>query len=477
MPLAPSKWYNQDSGSFLSSHPAVEKIIRLVISVKTHDLTKGNISHQLLSYLLPLILSNYLTLTYNAVDSAIVGRYIGDLTLAAVGTSNPLMTFSLLFINGICLGASILIGKAYGAKDKEALRRQIVSGLAAGALVSLALSAVLIMFARPILLLLQVPVAILTEAALYVRIIMVGLFFHFCYGYFSTVLRAMGDSQTTLFILAVSAGLNVLGDYLFVVVFGWGIVGAAASTVLCELLSSLFCLPFLASFMGKLAIKQHLAVEWTIVKKIFSFSMVSALQQSSLQIGKLGTQAIVNTLGTTVIAAYSVSSRFEDYAMVPLSTIAYAMTTFIAQNIGAGTSARVRRSIFASLSFSLIYVLAFAGVMYGASGRILGLFTQELAIIRLGEAYLLTMSWIYLLCALTNVMQGFFRGMGELSTTLYSSVVNISVRVASCAILAFYFSVGFLSVAYAMLIGWIAMTCYELPKMISFLRGKEKGKT
>lgn len=229
--------------------------------------------------------------------------------------------------------------------------------------------------------------------------------------------------------------------------------------------------------MGKLAIKQHLAVEWTIVKKIFSFSMVSALQQSSLQIGKLGTQAIVNTLGTTVIAAYSVSSRFEDYAMVPLSTIAYAMTTFIAQNIGAGTSARVRRSVFASLSFSLIYVLAFAGVMYGASGRILGLFTQELAIIRLGEAYLLTMSWIYLLCALTNVMQGFFRGMGELSTTLYSSVVNISVRVASCAILAFYFSVGFLSVAYAMLIGWIAMTCYELPKMISFLRGKEKGKT
>ena len=150
--------------------------------MKTHDLTKGNISHQLLSYLLPLILSNYLTLTYNAVDSAIVGRYIGDLALAAVGTSNPLMTFSLLFINGICLGASILIGKAYGAKDKEALCRQIVSGLAAGALVSLALSAVLIMFARPILLLLQVPVAILTEAALYVRIIMVGLFFHFCYG-------------------------------------------------------------------------------------------------------------------------------------------------------------------------------------------------------------------------------------------------------------------------------------------------------
>ena len=101
--------------------------------MKTHDLTKGNISHQLLSYLLPLILSNFLTLTYNAVDSAIVGRYIGDLALAAVGTSNPLMTFSLLFINGILLGASILIGKAYGAKDKEALRRQIVSGLAAGA--------------------------------------------------------------------------------------------------------------------------------------------------------------------------------------------------------------------------------------------------------------------------------------------------------------------------------------------------------
>lgn len=446
----------------------------MVVFVKTYDLTKGNIPLQLLSYLLPLILSNYLTLTYNAVDSAIVGRYIGDLALAAVGTSNPLMTFSLLFINGICLGASILIGKAYGAKDGATLRRQMVSGFAAGTLVSLGLSAVLIIFARPILLLLQVPAAILKDSALYVRIIMVGLFFHFCYGYFSTVLRAMGDSQTTLFILAVSAGLNVLGDYLFVVIFGWGIVGAAVSTVLCELLSSLFCLPFLVSFMGKLAIKQHLAVEWPLVKKIFSFSMVSALQQSSLQIGKLGTQAIVNTLGTTVIAAYSVSSRFEDYAMVPLSTMAYAMTIFIAQNIGAGKSARVHRSILVSLFFSFIYVIGFTGVVYGACGRILALFTEDPAIIRLGEAYLLTMSWIYLLCALTNVMQGFFRGLGELSTTLYSSAVNIGVRVASCAVLVFHFSVGFLSVAYAMLIGWIAMTCYELPKMISLLRRKVK---
>ena len=182
----------------------------------------------------------------------------------------------------------------------------------------------------------------------------------------------------------------------------------------------------------------------------------------------------MNTLGTTVIAAYSVSSRFEDYAMVPLSTIAYAMTIFIAQNIGAGKSARVHRSILVSLFFSFIYVIGFTGVVYGASGRILALFTEDPAIIRLGEAYLLTMSWIYLLCALTNVMQGFFRGMGELSTTLYSSAVNIGVRVASCAVLVFHFSVGFLSVAYAMLIGWIAMTCYELPKMISLLRRKVK---
>ena len=287
-----------------------------------------------------------------------------------------------------------------------------------------------------------------------------------------------GQSNDALHSRCKVRGLNVLGDYLFVVVFGWGIVGAAASTVLCELLSSLFCLPFLASFMGKLAIKQHLAVEWTIVKKIFSFSMVSALQQSSLQIGKLGTQAIVNTLGTTVIAAYSVSSRFEDYAMVPLSTIAYAMTTFIAQNIGAGTSARVRRSIFASLSF---FPYLCVGLCWGDVWRKwtdLGPFTQELAIIRLGEAYLLTMSWIYLLCALTNVMQGIFQGEWVSYPQPFTAVLLILVSASQAApFLHFYFSVGFLSVAYAMLIGWIAMTCYELPKMISFLRGKEKGKT
>lgn len=175
--------------------------------MKTHDLTKGNISHQLLSYLLPLILSNYLTLTYNAVDSAIVGRYIGDLAFAAVGTSNPLMTLPL-FINGICLGASILIGKAYGAKktrksappDSERPCRR-----SPGVPCSFS-RADYVCAAHPAS---SSPSGYLNGSSALRGLIMVGLFFHFCYGYFSTVLRAMGDSQTTLFILVCGARLNV----------------------------------------------------------------------------------------------------------------------------------------------------------------------------------------------------------------------------------------------------------------------------
>ena len=192
--------------------------------MKTHDLTKEIFPTSFFLIYCRLFLSNYLTLTYNAVDSAIVGRYIGDLALAAVGTSNPLMTFSLLFINGICLGASILIGKAYGAKDKGSPAppdSERPCRRSPGVPCSFS-RADYVCAAHPASS--SSPSGYLNGSSALREDHHGGALFPFCYGYFSTVLRAMGDSQTTLFILAVSAGLNVLGDYLFVVVFGWGIV-------------------------------------------------------------------------------------------------------------------------------------------------------------------------------------------------------------------------------------------------------------
>jgi putative MATE family efflux protein len=436
----------------------------------TTDMTKGSITRHLIYFVIPLILANFLTLTYNAVDSIILGRFIGRTALASVGTSNPLMTFALLFTNGICLGTSILVGHHYGAGNLVELQKQTATGLLTGGVISLFIGLVMAALAPQILTVLQVPGELLPEASSYLRIIMSGLIFSFSYSYFASILRALGDSRSPLFILAVSAALNIAGDLVFVVLLKWGTEGAAISTVLCEALSAACTCAYMFRYIPELRIRREWFVfDRGLIKKTLSYSMVSAVQQSALQIGKLGTQAIVNTMGITVTAAYNVTNRFDDYAMVPLATISHAMTTFMAQNDGAHETRRVLQGFKIGIVISFLYALVFGVFVYACSNLIMQLFTPDAEIIAEGEKYLLRMCWIYLLCSVTNTMQGFFRGLGQLRITLWSSLININTRVISCAILAFGFGFAFLSVPYSMLIGWILMTLFELPLVHRYL--------
>jgi Na+-driven multidrug efflux pump len=208
----------------------------------TRDFTKGPILRSLVSFTIPLIIGTLLQLTYNAADSMIVGQYVGKSALAAVGTTNPLVTLVLLFTNGICLGAGILVSTLYGAKKIDVLRRQVSTGMIAGIIFSLAAAVSMIVSARPLLALLQVESVFMEEAVSYFRLVLAGLLFSFIYNYLASMLRAMGDSVSPLIFLGVSAGLNILGDMFFVIVLDMGVKGAAVSTVLCEALSAILSL-------------------------------------------------------------------------------------------------------------------------------------------------------------------------------------------------------------------------------------------
>lgn len=204
-------------------------------------MTKGNIFPILIKFTIPLVLGNLLQLTYNAVDSIIVGQYVGKEALAAVGTSNPLLTLIILFVQGICLGAGILVGTLYGAKDYKTLRREVSTAMISGVIFSLILTVVSLVLAPAFLQILQVDSSIRTEAAAYLRIIMCGLVFNFIYNFFASTLRAMGDSRSPLCFLGISAVINIVGDLIFVVCFSMGTIGCAISTVLSEILSCLLC--------------------------------------------------------------------------------------------------------------------------------------------------------------------------------------------------------------------------------------------
>ena len=207
----------------------------------TKDLTTGKIMPILVKFTVPLVLGNLFQLTYNAVDSIIVGHFVGKEALAAVGICNPVSTLMILFLNGLCMGASILMGIQYGARDYKTLHRQISTTMLSGVVFSVFLTLICVIFAVPILRLLQVDPSILEMTKEYLRIIFWGLVFTFLYNFFSSTLRALGDSSSPLYFLIISAVLNVFGDLFFVVVLKAGCNGCAVSTVLSVALCCLFC--------------------------------------------------------------------------------------------------------------------------------------------------------------------------------------------------------------------------------------------
>lgn len=437
----------------------------------TKDMTEGPVFSTLIRFTIPLILGNFLQLTYNAVDSMVVGRFAGANALAAVGTSNPLMTLVLLFTNGICLGAGVLVSYHYGAKEYDILKRQVSTAFLSGIVFSAFCASVFIIFAPQILSLLQVDPKILEESVSYLRTIMAGLVFSFLYNYFASILRAMGDSRSPLYFLGISAVLNIAGDLFLVVNMHMGIFGAALSTVICEGLSAVLCWIYIYWKVPELRLgKQWLVFDRSQLKKTLSYGIVSALQQSTVQIGKLAVQGAVNTLGVTFTAAFNATNRFDDYAIVPEQNMAHAMTSVMAQDIGAGKTDRSNRTFYLGMIMEIVFGVLMGVILYTFSNPIMQLFTKDPDVILQGERYLHVIAFMYPLPGLTNGLQGYFRGIGDLKVTLWSSMINMGVRVIACFIMIFHFQIGFTAVPWSYFIGWIAMIAFELPFLLYYMR-------
>lgn len=433
----------------------------------TNDMTKGKILPILIQFTIPLVLGNLLQLTYNAVDSIIVGQHVGKDALAAVGTSNPLLTLIILFVQGICLGAGILVGTLYGAKDYRMLQREVSTAMISGVAFSLLLTAVSLAAAPALLGILQVDAAIRPEAAAYLRILMCGLVFNFIYNFFASTLRAMGDSQSPLFFLGISAVINIVGDLIFVVVFSMGTVGCAVSTVLSEALSCLLCWAYIRRRIPILNLgRQWFVFDKKLLWEIVQYGFVSALQQSTVQLGKLGIQGIVNTMGVTATAAFTAINRVDDYAYIPEQNIGHAMTSVMAQNRGAGENGRVRTAFGAGMFIELVYGTVLGVFLLLFANPVMRLFTKDAATILLGEQYLHLIAWMYVVPAVTNGIQGYFRGMGDLKITLWSSLINMGARVLACIWLVFGCGMGITALPWAYLAGWGAMMAYEMPFLV-----------
>ena len=431
------------------------------------DLTAGKITPQLVRFTIPLVLGNLFQLTYNAVDSIIVGRFVGKEALAAVGICNPILTLFILFLNGLCLGASILMGNQFGARDYDKLHRQISTTMISGVIFSAILSVFCIIFAHPILNIMRVDPSIMSMTINYLRIIFAGLIFTFMYNCFASTLRALGDSQSPLYFLITSAVINIIGDLFFVLFLNWGSEGCAIATVLSEALSCLLCIIYIQKKVPVLQLgKKWLVFDKSLLGKTISYGWASAMQQATVQLGKLGIQAIVNSMGVAIAAAFAVVNRIDDFAYTPEQNIGHAMTALMAQSKGAGKKDRLKEAFKSGLKIEFIYGVIIFLVCFLLANPLMRLFTNDPDVIRHGVTYLRLISVMYLLPAATNGIQGYFRGIGDLKITLISSFVNMGVRVVVAGILVFLFSLQVEALPYSYLAGWIGMLVAELPLLI-----------
>ena len=284
-------------------------------------------------------------------------------------------------------------------------------------------------------------------------------------------LRALGDSKSALYFLMISAVLNIGGDLFFVEALDWGSEGCALSTVLSEGMCCLLCALYIRWKVPVLQLgRRWFVFDGKLLCKTVSYGWVSAMQQATVQLGKIAVQAIVNTMGVSAMAAFTAASRIDDFAYTPQQNIGHAMTTFMAQNEGAGKKDRVKDGYRCGMRIEVVYALGLMAVCLIFAEPIIRLFVTDPEVVDLGVRFLRTISLFYLMPAATNGIQGFFRGIGDLRITLISSILNMAGRVAAASVLVLLWKMEIEALPYSYVFGWVLMLAYELPAMLRYLR-------
>lgn len=429
------------------------------------NMTEGNITRHLVNYSVPLILGNMFQLTYNAVDSIIAGRFIGKEALAAVGMASPVMNIVILGISGICMGAGVLMSEFYGARKEEELKKEMATAMIFGIYFSLAVIILGILFTRPLLQLLHVPEHLMDMTVVYLRIIFIGAPFTYCYNALASALKSVGDSKTPLKFLMFSSILNGVLDLIFIGGMGFGIVCSATTTVIAEAVSAILSILYVYRRIPSLQLKRgEFKMDRGLLKVTLRYGSVTALQQSCQPIGKLLIQGAVNPLGVDMIAAFHGVTRVDDFAFTPEQSISHGITTFVAQNRGAGKKERVGKGFRAGLRLEFFYWILICILITCLREPIMRLFVTEsdaASIVQLGGGYLRLMALFYIFPAFTNGIQGYFRGMGNMKITLLCTFIQTSLRVVVTWILAP--TMGIYGVAIACAVGWSAMLLVEVP--------------
>ena len=400
------------------------KIAKQGVSLKPIDLTEGKPWAQILRFMLPMLLGNIAQQLYNTADSVIVGRYVGDLALAAVGSGGPVLNLLIVLLVGISTGAGIVVSQYQGAKQRENIESAIGNCLILTGIATLAVMGMSVLLIGPMLNWMDTPASITGWCESYLRILLLGSAGMAYYNILSGVLRGLGDSLSALVYLLVACGLNIALDLYFVAYLNMGVNGAAYATVIAQTISALLCLVRLTRMPESFELKLK-SIRWNRehVRRIIRLGVPSGLTQVVMSMSFLLVQALINRFGESFIAANVIVIRVDGFVILPALSFGSALTTYAGQNIGAGRLDRVEKGLRQScrMALSMAVLVTAAILLLGAS--IMRLFTDTEEILSLSMHLMRILSVGYVMFFLTQCLCGVMSGAGQPMATMRISVL------------------------------------------------------
>lgn len=378
------------------------------------DLTQGKEGKIILQFTIPMLIGNVFQQLYNVVDSIIVGRYLGNEALAAVGASFPLIFSLIALIIGISTGVTIIISQHYGAKNLDQVRKAIETMYLFLFYTSILISLIGVFSSKYIFTLIDLPADVIPQAVVFFNLYSSGFIFFFGFQGTSAILRGLGDSKTPLYFLVISVLVNILLDLIFIVWFGWGIESVAIATVISQAGAFITIIWHLHRTQPLLKFNLfQMKFDYPIFVKSMKIGIPTGLQQTFVAVGMLALYKVVNEFGTAVIAAYSVAMRIDSFAALPAMNFSAALSSFVGQNIGANRQDRVKQGLMATMRMTALISVLVTIITWLFADQIMMMFTKDLSVVEAGKDYLLIVSTFYILFSTMFVYNGILRGAGD----------------------------------------------------------------
>jgi putative MATE family efflux protein len=428
----------------------------------TKNLTEGNPAKLIFFFTMPLIAGNIFQQLYAFVDTLLVGRFLGVDALAAVGCTGSLMFFMIGFVIGLTTGFSIYTGQRFGANDEEGVRRSAAACVVLSIVSAIILTVFGTLLCRTFLIWMQTPAEILDDATRFISIVYGGVSVTVMFNMLSNLIRALGDSRTPLYFMILATVINIILEVLFILVFGWGVSGAAAATVTAQLLSNLFCILYIVKKLPILHIRRE---DWHLSKRFLwehlKVGLPMGFQASIIAIGAIVLQIALNHLGPVAVAAYAAAQKVDAVAVMPMMSFGMAMAAYTAQNYGAKKIDRIEKGVNQCILMSGTFSILVGLFNIFCGPYIMHMFVGDgqQQVIDYGHMYLTVNGVNYFVLSLLFVYRYTLQGLGQNMVPTIAGIVELLMRAGAAIVLVNYF--GYIGACFANPMAWIG-SCLPL---------------